>query len=314
MNFFKNFKRKIEAKIQWYSHDLGFEASLDTMNSIMFQRKQTNSNTVRESWIVFKESSRKKALTSPKKNISVQLHCHCITVCMSAIHVNDTEAFLRSHLCSAACHKIPSNQRKAFPPFSFAAVLPALTKPALLHAGCIPKDALGHKHSSWKPRRGGSHSQLTELLLSCTSTHTAAKHCQAQATWNIFPNFFSMWKHTCKNQQRLSCIFVLRLTRQQLCSECTSQIPTAVIAATTTAHSNPGILLITRCPSHKSLYTGPEHLFNSLWDDISLIPPTHCPSTPVRTLTNHFLFLPNTLHLWAVFSSIEMYLHFYFHR
>lgn len=146
-------------------------------------------------WTVFKESFRKKALTFPKKNISVQLHCHCKTFCMSAIHVNDTEVFLQSHLCSTACHQLASNQRKAFPPFSFAAVLPALTKPALLDTGCIPKDALGQKHSPWEPKRGGSRSQLTELLLSCISTHAVAKHCQAQATWNIFPNFFSMWKH-----------------------------------------------------------------------------------------------------------------------
>lgn len=101
-----------------------------------------------------------------------------------------------------------------------------------------------------------------------------------------------MWKHTCKNQPRLSYIFTLRLARQQLCSDCTTQIPTSATAATRAACSNPGILLATHSPSHKSLYVGPEHLFNSLGDDISPFPQRHCPSIPIRALPTTFNSFP----------------------
>lgn len=92
--------------------DLKSPSTVQTL-LITSQRKQTNSN-VKESWIVLKKKYfRKKALSSPRKNISVQLHCHCITFCMSAIHVNNTEVFLQSHLPSTACHKMSPNQIKA---------------------------------------------------------------------------------------------------------------------------------------------------------------------------------------------------------
>lgn len=96
----------------------------------------------------------------------------------------------------------------------------------------------------------------------------------------------------------------LRLTRRQLCSDCNTQNPTSATAATRTACSNPGKLLITYSSSHKSLYIGPEHLFNSLRDDISLIPQRHYPNIPIRTLKQ--LLIP--FQCSTPFSSIFKYI------
>lgn len=118
MYFFKNFKWKLEANVQWYFHDLGFEVSLNSTNSINYISEKTDQLKRQRKLNCFKKKYfRKKALSSPKKNISVQLHCHCITFCMSAIHVNNTEVFLQSHLPSTACHKMSPNQIKASPLF-----------------------------------------------------------------------------------------------------------------------------------------------------------------------------------------------------
>lgn len=42
MYFFKNFKWKLEANVQWYFHDLGFEVSLNSTNSINYISEKTD--------------------------------------------------------------------------------------------------------------------------------------------------------------------------------------------------------------------------------------------------------------------------------